>query len=222
MSTRTHMGWAAVLGIAACSTAVTNGCNSQNVHPGHTEQATSAPARPASPALPNGTTAYVDPADRFRFAHASGLAVSADSTSLGSGWRVDATTNGVLLAQVTIPRESQPNTNFAGAKLTVGKSADPAAVRECSREAPGEQVRTATVSLHGRTFTALAFSEAAAGNFYETTSYRTVEKGECWAVEYTVHSTNLANYSPDQHVSAFDRAKVAGELDAMARSFELP
>ena len=43
---------------------------------------------------------------------------------------------------------------------------------------------------------------------------------ECFAVEYTLHSTNLDNYAPDQRVHAFDRAKVTAKLDAMARSFE--
>ena len=121
----------------------------------------------------------------------------------------------------SIPKEAQPNTNFAGAKFTIGKSTDPSAVRNCVRDAPGDQVRSAALNLHRRPFTQLVFSDAGAGNFYDTTSYRNVDKGQCWAVEYTMHSTNLGNYPPDQHVKAFDRAKIAAELEAMARSFEL-
>jgi hypothetical protein len=201
--------------------AAASGCNSPNDHPEGTKPATAAPAQPA-PAAPNAMTVYVDPAQRFRFEHPAELVVVTGSAEPAPDWRAETTTNGRLLAQVVIPREAQPGTNFAGAKLTLGKSADPAAARDCTRDAPGEQARAATtLTLHGRTFAQIVFSEAGAGNFYDTTSYRTVDKGECFAVEYTIHSTNLANYSPDQGIQAFDRAKVSAELEAMVRSFEL-
>lgn len=217
MKTRTGIGFATwALSLAAASTTATIGCNSTETHRGEAK-----PATLAAPA-PSGAMVYVDPAHRFRFEHPSELVVGTGAAEPAPGWRAGTATNGVLLAQVMIPREAQPNTNFADAKFTVGKSADPAAVRECTRDAPGEQVSTTTLTMHGRTFTQLAFSDAGAGNLYETTSYRTLDKGECVAVEYTIHSTNLANYAPDQHVAAFDRAKVSAELEAMARSFELP
>jgi hypothetical protein len=217
MKRRAGIGFATwVLNLAAVSTTATIGCNSA----GHGRD----DDRPAMPAVPaaNGTTVYVDPAHRFRFEHPSELAVSTGSAEPARSWRAGAATNGVVLAQVVIPREAQANTNFADAKFTVGKSADPTAIRDCMRDAPGEHVSTTTLTVHGRTFTQLVFSDAGAGNFYETTSYRTLDKGECIAVEYTIHSTNLANYAPDQHVAAFDRAKIGAELEAMARSFQLP
>jgi hypothetical protein len=224
MKTRTGIGFAmCMLSLATVSTTAVIGCNSGATHRGDGKPATAAaPVPPPAQPAPTGRTEYVDPARRFRFEHPSELAVSTGSAEPAPGWRAGTTTNGVMLAQIVIPREAQPNTNLADAKFTVGKSADPAAVRDCTRDAPGEQVSTTTLTLHGRTFTQLVFHEAAAGNFYETTSYRTVEKGECVAVEYTIHSTNLDNYAPDQHVAAFDRAKIGAELEAMARSFELP
>jgi hypothetical protein len=221
MMTRTRIVAAAwALSIAACSTAARRDDG---------PPATPAPARPQAPAVPaaapraaTGMIVYVDPANRFRFEHPSELAVVTGSAEPTSGWRAETTTNGLLLAQSEIRKEAQQNTNFAGAKFTVGMSTDPTAVRDCVRDAPGDQARSATLTLHGRTFTQLAFSDAGAGNFYDTTSYRHVDKGECWVVEYTMHSTNLGNYPPDRGVKAFDRVKVAAELEAMARSFELP
>lgn len=222
MNTRPGIAFATcVLSLSAVSTTATIGCNSAGTHAGGDKSATPASPPPAAPA-PNGTTVYEDPAHRFRFNHPADLAVSKGTAEPAPDWRAGTATNGVLLARVVIPREAQPNTNFVDAKFTVGKSADPAAVRECTREAPGEQVSTTALSMHGRTFTQLAFKDAGAGNLYETTSYRIVDKGECVAVEYTIHSSNLANYAPDQHIAAFDRAKIGAELEAMARSFELP
>jgi len=210
--------------MAAWSITAGSVCHSSSGRPAETQPSTQpAPAvSPPAPAATAGATVYADPEHRFRFEHPLQLVVDTGSAAPSQSWRAETTTHGALLAQVTIPREAQPNTNFAEAKLTVGKSSDPAAVRDCTRDAPGEQVRSAALTLHGRAFTQLVFSDAGAGNFYETTSYRTVENGECWAVEHTIHSTNLANYAPDQGVKAFDRAKVSAELEAMARSFELP
>jgi hypothetical protein len=201
--------------------AAASGCNSRSESPDSTKPVTAAPAQPAPAAAANTMAVYVDPAQRFRFEHPAELAVVTGSAEPAPDWRAETTTSGRVLAKVVIAREAQPSTNFAGAKLTLGKSADPAAVRDCTRDAPGEQVRAATLTLHGRTFVQLVFSEAGAGNFYDTTSYRIVDKGECFAVEYTIHSTNLGNYPPDQGIQAFDRAKVSAELEAMARSFEL-
>lgn len=60
-----------------------------------------------------------------------------------------------------------------------------------------------------------------AGNYYETTSYRTVYNDECYAIEYTIHSTNIDNYSPDQGITKFDKEKITSILDAMVQSFNL-
>ena len=75
------------------------------------------------------------------------------------------------------------------------------------------------VKIHGIPFTKFTFSDAGAGNLYETVSYRTKRGGECYVVEYTIHSTNIGMYSPDQGIKEFDRAKVVNMLEKMAKSF---
>jgi hypothetical protein len=76
------------------------------------------------------------------------------------------------------------------------------------------------VKLRGIPFTKFTFSDAGAGNLYETTSYRTKRGDECYVVEYTIHSSNIGMYSPDQGIKEFDKDKITKMLDRMVRSFQ--
>jgi hypothetical protein len=120
---------------------------------------------------------------------------------------------------LTLPRTFEPGTNFQDARFTVGISRDSAAVATCRTATNGERSR-GTRTLGGEPFAAFTLSDAGAGNRYETTSYRTVHAGACYAVEYTIHSTNLGNYDPSQRIKAFDEAKITSLLDGTAGSFE--
>jgi len=62
-------------------------------------------------------------------------------------------------------------------------------------------------------------SDPGAGNIYDTTSYKTIKNNMCYAVEYTVHSTNINNYSPDQNIKEFDKVKIENILNEMVKSF---
>ena len=75
------------------------------------------------------------------------------------------------------------------------------------------------VSLHGMDYTKLTVSDAGAGNFYDVTSYRMIKDSQCYALEYTIHSTNIGNYSPDQGITEFDKTKIQTILESIVKSF---
>lgn len=135
-------------------------------------------------------------------------------------WMNMATTDGELLYKTEIPREFEPSTNFAGAKFTVGRSSDPEAVSSCLVNTMGEMTEKSMVKINGVDYTVFNYSDAGAGNFYDTTSYRAVYGDSCYAMEYTIHSTNIHNYSPDQGIKEFDVEKVRGVLEGIVKNFK--
>jgi len=112
-----------------------------------------------------------------------------------------------------------PNTNFSNAYLTVGASTVPKEITSCTNPGSGE-VKEGMKDISGYPFTRFAKNGAAAGNLYETVSYRGLLDGDCYALEYTIHSTNIANYSPDQNIKEFDKAKVQNEFEKIIASFK--
>ncbi len=168
---------------------------------------------------PNGTYTFADDAKIFTFSYPADLPFFGDDSGYTSLWQAGGTTTGQLLAVVTIPGSFEPKTNFGDARFTIGASADPAAVASCLTPLPSEKSTVTAVTIHGIPFTKLTGTDVGAGNYYETTSYRTIYNGECYAVEYTIHSGNIENYSPDQGISAFNKTKVQNILEAMVKSF---
>jgi hypothetical protein len=149
-----------------------------------------------------------------------------DSNEVHNGtstdWRLNAGSDpGMLDFTLTIPKAFEPSTNFSDAKLTVGESSNAAAVDGClapdASGGPGASMTTRVIN--GTTFTVFTFSDAGAGNLYDSTSYRTVHMGKCYALEYTIHSTQLANYPPEAGVKQFDEARVRAVLDRIAGTF---
>jgi hypothetical protein len=123
---------------------------------------------------------------------------------------------------LTIPRAFEPQTNFAEATLTVGKSDNAAAIAQClaiEPTGPPDQLPTSTTMINGTAFTVFHLSDAGAGNIYETTSYRTVHNGQCWAVEYTIHSSEIGNYPPEYGLQPFNAAMLHDVLDRIVGTF---
>jgi hypothetical protein len=123
---------------------------------------------------------------------------------------------------LTIPRAFEPQTNFAGATLTVGESGNAAAVARClaiEPMGPPTQLPTSTVTINGTAFTVFHLSDAGAGNIYETTSYRTLHDGQCWAVEYTIHSSEIGNYPPEYGLRPLNEAMLHDVLDRIVGTF---
>lgn len=163
---------------------------------------------------------FTDFSKTFSFEYAAPLRITGGDIGYSTDWMVNATTSGLVLATVNLSKSFAPSTNFSEAKLTVGTSADEHAVATCLTYAPsGAPAAPATTTINGATYTVLHESDAGAGNFYETTSYRTVRDNQCYVVEYTIHSTNIGNYSPDQGIVAYDKARITGLLEGVVRSF---
>jgi hypothetical protein len=139
-------------------------------------------------------------------------------------WRTGAAPGetGVTMFTLTIPGTLLPQTNFADAKLTVGYGVNAAATADCLKPdaSGGPATATTTAMLGGVPFTVFHSTGAGAGNYYETTSYRTLYGGKCWAVEYTVHSTQIGNYPPSYGLTPFDDAYVTGLLDRIVGTFQ--
>ena len=108
-----------------------------------------------------------------------------------------------------------PNTNFSEAKLTVNTSTNPTEIKNCTADLGGTE---ATIS--GYSFKKYISTDAGAGNFYETTSYKGLLDGDCYRLEYTIHSTNIGNYPPELGIKEFDKAKVQDELERIVQSFK--
>ncbi|HVN26804.1 MAG TPA: hypothetical protein VMT99_04130 [Candidatus Paceibacterota bacterium] len=138
-------------------------------------------------------------------------------------WRIGANgTPGSLFLTVTVPAAFEPQTNFSDARLTVGSSRNDAAIAQCfvSPDAAAPGASQSTTTINGITFAVFKSSDAGAGNYYETTSYRAVHAGQCYAIEYTVHSTQIGNYPPEYHLQPFDAGRITTLLDRMVGTFK--
>lgn len=143
--------------------------------------------------------------------------------TLSTDWRVNAgDAQGVKLFSLTIPKAVEPQTNFSEATLTVGGSEDPKAVSGCLVPDAGQQVgQPITETINGISFIVFKTADAGAGNFYETTSYRTVRNSQCIAVEYTIHSTQIANYPDSYKLHPFNELRIDGILKRIVGTFTL-
>lgn len=166
------------------------------------------------------TGIFTDASKIFSFSFPNNFTLSGGEIGYGQNWAQQSTNLGLVLAQVTIPREFMPSTNFGEAKFTVGTSADVDAVTNCLVYNLGNFTTSTNVIINDHEFTKISFTDAGAGNFYETTTYRTIYNNQCYAIEYTIHSTNIGNYSPDQGIVEFDKAKIIEILDGIVMSFK--
>jgi membrane-bound inhibitor of C-type lysozyme len=165
---------------------------------------------------------FTDQGKTFTFTYPSAFAISGGGVGYSTDWMVNATTSGLLLVKATLPSSFEPKTNFADATFTVGTSPDPTAVAECLTvaESGGSAPQKSTVTINGVPYAKFITNDAGAGNLYETTSYRTVRNNQCYAIEYTIHSSQLANYPPSAGISAFDQARVVSALESIVQSFK--
>jgi hypothetical protein len=137
-------------------------------------------------------------------------------------WRIGSNNQaGIKMLTITIPRTFESQTNFSDATLTVGRSNDPIAVQNCLTpdQSGGPGSGLATTTINGVAFSIFTSASAGAGNFYETTSYRTLHANQCYAVEYTIHSNQIANYPSSYGLQPFDKNKLTDVLDRIVGTF---
>ncbi|MFZ3012030.1 MAG: hypothetical protein WA060_03505 [Minisyncoccia bacterium] len=135
-------------------------------------------------------------------------------------WSVNATQEGLLLASVIIPKTYMPNTNFSNARFTIGRSTTSDAINSCLKKTLSIYTEGGTSDIGGYPFKKFTFNDAGAGNFYETTSYRGIVDGDCYAIEYAIHSVNIDNYPKEQGVVEFDKSIVLNDVEKMIKSFK--
>ncbi len=163
---------------------------------------------------------FTDGGKLFSFSYPTELLISGGGVGFSDNWLNNATTSGKVLVTLLVPKTIEPNTNFSESKFIVGASDHPEAVVSCLTPPIGNGVAKKETIINGVPFTMITYSDAGAGNFYETTSYRTVKNNQCYALEYTTHSTNIGNYSPSQGIKEFNRIKIQKILDEVVNSFK--
>lgn len=135
-------------------------------------------------------------------------------------WRKDSLGKGLVLAKIFIPKVYMSGTNFSSASLNIGSSSDPKEIAVCSEASlfSGE-ISQGNKDINNFSFTRFYVTDAGAGNYYETTSYRGLLDGDCYVLEYTIHSTNINNYSAEQNIQEFDKQKIQNEFESIIDSF---
>lgn len=164
---------------------------------------------------------FTDSSNTFSFDYNALFAAFEGDKTPSTQWRSNTTQNGVLLANVYAYRTYLPKTNFSESHFTVGRSNDAGAIKSCTTADPNSgEANKGSVNISGYPFTKFMVNDAGAGNLYETTSYRGIFDGDCYAIEYTIHSTNIGNYSPDQGIKEFDKAKIVSDMENIVKSFK--
>ena len=99
----------------------------------------------------SGTNTFTDEGKEFSFSYPSDLSVTGGGGGYTQNWMVNATTSGMILAEINVPQSYLAGTNFADAKFTVGTSADPSALATCLTYNPtGGKAQAATLDLNRR------------------------------------------------------------------------
>lgn len=107
-------------------------------------------------------------------------------------------------------------TNLSEVYLVVGLLTD---ATNCLQARPGEQ-ELGNQTINGLTYQVGKLGDAAAGNLYEQTSYRTVKNNTCYEIFFLVHSGNIGNY-PEGTVVEYDAALVYEKLMQVLKSLSI-
>jgi hypothetical protein len=169
----------------------------------------------------NCTERFNDSSNIFTFGYNPYFKASEGQNIPSLDWRQNTKKQGVLLASVVISRTYMPHTNLSDARFTVGRSTDMDEIKSCMNNAINGEKKGESILIDGYPFVRFSLSDAGAGNLYETTSYRGIVDGDCYVIEYTIHSTNIGNYSPDQGIAEFDKTKLTNELESIVYSLKI-
>lgn len=157
----------------------------------------------------------------FSVSYPQNAFLSGGGIGFSDNWLNMSTSSGLVLVEITLPRSAYPKTNFSEGVFTLGTSADEQALAECTTGRNLGSEKGESVVLGGMPYTKFMYSDAGAGNLYETTSYRMQMQGQCYVLEYTIHTTNIGNYSPDQGIKEYDAKKVHDIFEGIVSSVKL-
>ncbi len=149
-----------------------------------------------------------------RFSYPDYLSVSTDDKR---PWSALASTKGITHALIVVPGSIQKQTNFQYALFTIGSSVDRSAVHDCLVPKNTERAR-GQAFIKGLIFQELTHTSGTDGYYADAVSYRTVKDNTCYAIEYTIHSSNLRNFAPEQMIAEFDTAAMVELLESLAQS----
>jgi hypothetical protein len=179
------------------------------VQQGTTTQ-TSTPS-PVSPLPVTNAHTFTDTVHKVTYDYPTEMTLSQNGTLNG--------TTGILISSAELSSSFEPKTNFRGANFIVGSSNDATSIAQCSNPQNGEHALGTTL-INGVFFSKFSLNDAGAGNFYDTTSYRTIYNNQCYVIQYTIHTTNISNYDPSQGISEYSKASVIALLESVAQSFK--
>ncbi len=75
-------------------------------------------------------------------------------------------------------------------------------------------------TINGISFYKASATEGAAGNFYNSTVYRTLHADVCVEVNLVIHTGNIGNYPEEKHIQELDQSKPVTVLDQMLSTFK--
>jgi hypothetical protein len=142
------------------------------------------------------------------------------SPQTAPGWRWNSDDPGTVLFELTIPRAVESQTNFTGATLTIGSSADLKSVADCVAPNPSAD-KSWNTKIGGVEFAVFSASDNGMSHYHDITSYRAVHGGKCYAIEYAIASTSLGVYPRSLGLTAFDEPRVKAVLDRIVGTFRL-
>jgi len=103
------------------------------------------------------------------------------------------------IVKVSVPSSVYVGTNFADSSIEIAEDGSVKNAADCKKYSNGSsniQQTNKTETVNGMVFDKAEFSDAGAGNFYDTRLYRIFHDSICYEVGLTLHTTNIANYPP--------------------------
>lgn len=130
---------------------------------------------------------------------------------------------GTTLVRISFPQDAfqKPKSNYGGAFLTVSSASDKDSIKNCfvaPSMTSGMVTLSKVVDVNGITYRVGDATDAGAGNLYTSKLYRVVHDNRCYEIALTVHTGNIANYTPSTVVE-FDKQKAYDVLQQMLATF---
>jgi hypothetical protein len=160
--------------------------------------------------------ADVHAAETFRD-RLNGFLISYSPMASKSSLRTSDLLTGTPILRLDVTRNAFAGTNLSEASVIIGASPSAGVVSRCLKADLGERA-VGERMISGVSFAVFEKTGAAAGNRYDTESYRAVHNNICYEIQEFIHATALENYEPDA-VKPFDREGAVQALEAIIATF---